>query len=222
MPATETGRGAQVIIDPTSDTAMAIRGAYADTMEANLAKVAADVLAGDVASGYRPDGSTHTGGPATEWAVVAGAAPGQEAARGMAAGSVSAIAPTGTASTSYVMQGVNVTAIAPAGATRAIVMCSGQIGNSNNNGQTYAQLCTGTSTPPANGDALAGTPIGNEVHMVSTTGAAVGGYVPFSQHALLTGLAPDTVYWIGIALKAAAGGTANLTNLQITVFTLID
>jgi hypothetical protein len=59
MPATATGRGAQVIVDPTSDTAKAIRGAYAATLEANNAKVAADIAAGlYAASDIKPDGTT--------------------------------------------------------------------------------------------------------------------------------------------------------------------
>jgi hypothetical protein len=69
MPATSTGRGAQVIIDPGSDTEKAIRGAYASSIEANTAKVRADVAAGVVADGYGPDGTTRTASMATDTAV---------------------------------------------------------------------------------------------------------------------------------------------------------
>ena len=69
MPATATGRGAQVVLDPSSATAQAVRGAYGATMEANRAKVAADVLAGVISDGNRPDGTTGTGGVATDVAV---------------------------------------------------------------------------------------------------------------------------------------------------------
>lgn len=222
MPATATGRGAQVIIDPASDTALAIRGAWAPTMEENAAKVLADVMAGDVSSGFRPDGTTRTGDPAVDYMVTSKAQMAVPTPAGMAAGAASAANPSGTNSVNYVMQGVGVTTSAPANATRAVVLVSGQIGNSNNNGQAYAQLCYGTGDPPGDGDPFTGTPIGNEVHMVSTTGAATGGYVPFSQNALVTGLTPGTTYWFSIALHAAAGGTANLVNVQIVVFTLID
>jgi hypothetical protein len=58
MPATATGRGAQVVVDPFSDTAKAMRGAYAATYEANAAKVAADIAAGAIAHGNGPDAST--------------------------------------------------------------------------------------------------------------------------------------------------------------------
>jgi hypothetical protein len=70
MPATATGRGAQVVLDPTSATAQAVRGAYASTMEANRAKVAADVLAGVVSDGTGQDGTTATSAAATDLATV--------------------------------------------------------------------------------------------------------------------------------------------------------
>jgi hypothetical protein len=54
------------VIDPLSNTAKAIRGAYAATYEANAAKVAADVLAGLQSDGSRSDGTTSTGGPAVD------------------------------------------------------------------------------------------------------------------------------------------------------------
>ena len=66
MPATATGRGAQVVLDPLSDTAKAVRGAYAGDFVSNAAKVAADIAAGVVSSGNRPDGTTSTGGVAAD------------------------------------------------------------------------------------------------------------------------------------------------------------
>jgi hypothetical protein len=77
MPATATGRGAQVLVDPMSDTAKAIRGAYAATFEANTAKVAADIAAGlHAASGSKPDGTTSTN-IASDIAVSPSVAPRQ-------------------------------------------------------------------------------------------------------------------------------------------------
>ena len=77
MPATATGRGAQVIVDPMSDTAKAIRGAYATTFEGNAAKVAADVAAGlHASSGNKPDGTTSTN-IASDIAVSPSVAPKQ-------------------------------------------------------------------------------------------------------------------------------------------------
>jgi hypothetical protein len=69
MPATLTGRGAQVVLDPMSDTVKAIRGAYAATYEANAAKHAADSAAGLAPHGNSPDGTTATSG-ATDVSVI--------------------------------------------------------------------------------------------------------------------------------------------------------
>ena len=74
MPATATGRGAQVVLDPLSDTAKAVRGAYAASFDANAAKTAADVLAGTAADGSRSDGTTATGGAAVDASVNPSAA----------------------------------------------------------------------------------------------------------------------------------------------------
>jgi len=66
MPATATGRGAQVVLDPIGDPAKAARGAYAATLELNLAKQRTDVAAGAVADGSTSDGRTSTGGTAVD------------------------------------------------------------------------------------------------------------------------------------------------------------
>jgi hypothetical protein len=73
MPATLTGRGAQVVLDPIGDHAKAARGAYATSLEANTQK-----RRDDVAAGLVPDGNTSDGrdaiysGPATDLAVAPG------------------------------------------------------------------------------------------------------------------------------------------------------
>jgi hypothetical protein len=61
MPATATGRGAQVVLDPLSDHAKAARGAYAATLELNTQKRRDDHVAGTVADGNSSDGRTNTG-----------------------------------------------------------------------------------------------------------------------------------------------------------------
>ena len=66
MPATLTGRGAQVVLDPLGDHAKAARGAYAPTLERNLQKRRDDVAAGAVADGNASDGRTSTGVVATD------------------------------------------------------------------------------------------------------------------------------------------------------------
>jgi hypothetical protein len=76
MPATATGRGAQVVVDPFSDTAKAMRGAYATTFEGNAAKIAADIASGAVAHGNGPDAST-AANVATDQSVSPSVAPKQ-------------------------------------------------------------------------------------------------------------------------------------------------
>jgi hypothetical protein len=71
MPATATGRGAQVVLDPVGDHAMAARGAYAPTLERNLQKRRDDHVAGTVADGNTSDGRTLTGGMAVDMAALA-------------------------------------------------------------------------------------------------------------------------------------------------------
>jgi len=66
MPATLTGRGAQVVLDPFGDHAKAARGAYAATLELNTAKRRADVDGGVAADGNSSDGRTNTGGTAVD------------------------------------------------------------------------------------------------------------------------------------------------------------
>ena len=64
MPATATGRGAQVILD--GSVQQAARGAAAATMEGNLLVVRNAQLAGTVADGSSPDGTTSTAGVARD------------------------------------------------------------------------------------------------------------------------------------------------------------
>jgi hypothetical protein len=75
MPATATGRGAQVVLDPIGDPAKAARGAYAATLELNLLKQRTDVAAGTIADGSTSDGRTNTGGVAVDDVFSPSAAP---------------------------------------------------------------------------------------------------------------------------------------------------
>ena len=77
MPATATGRGAQVVLDPFSDTAKAVRGAYANDFVSNATKVAADIASGAAAHGNGPDATTVGGGMATDMSVSPSVAPKQ-------------------------------------------------------------------------------------------------------------------------------------------------
>jgi hypothetical protein len=69
MPATATGRGAQVILD--GDAQKAARGAYAPTLVANSRYLESQQKSGAVADGSTPDGTTITGAPAEDYIVDA-------------------------------------------------------------------------------------------------------------------------------------------------------
>ena len=63
MPATAT-RGAQVVLD--GDAQKIARGTYAPTFDANHTAMRNGHVAGTIPDGNKPDGSTRTGGAATE------------------------------------------------------------------------------------------------------------------------------------------------------------
>jgi hypothetical protein len=141
------------------------------------------------------------------------------AARSQAAASIASANPTGTPSDSYVMMGIAMTFTAPPGASRALIIVTGETGSTANNGETFVSICYGVGPPPVNPAPLTGTQIGNPIHAIASTGG--GDYTPFSQNALLTDLTPDT-YWIDLAVKAAGGGVASVANLQITGVSILD
>ena len=68
MPATATGRGAQVILD--GDAQRAARGAYAPTLTGNATRLDDLQRQGAVADGtITPDGTTRTGAPAADYLI---------------------------------------------------------------------------------------------------------------------------------------------------------
>ena len=149
------------------------------------------------------------------------------------ASTISAAAPAGTTSATPVMQGLGLTMVVPPQTvtpeqtaitiSRVMLIVTGQIANTNNNGQAVAQLMMDIGNPPANGDPVTGTAIGEPVQFISTTGSGGGGgFGPFSQNILVENLIAGTSYWFDLALNAANGGTASLKNLQFTGFSLID
>ena len=137
-------------------------------------------------------------------------------------------APSGTTSTAaLVMLGLGATTsfalITPQVTGRVLLVISGIMGNANGDGTTI-QLSYGTGAAPANGATLTGTQIGQQSTWTSLTGALLA---PFCLSALITGLAVPTInavhqttaatqVWLDIAFKAVVGGTAALTNVNIT------
>jgi hypothetical protein len=127
--------------------------------------------------------------------------------------SVNPTTPTGTTSTTFVMQGLDGT-ITPKDAGVIKVDMAGDITNSSTGG-SIVQLAYGTGTPPSNGAAATGTSIGNPVQISPDVASNL---VPFSCSGIITGLTPGTAYWIDAQLKTVTSGTATINNLSLTAF----
>jgi hypothetical protein len=142
----------------------------------------------------------------------------QLAARQQYANTIAAAAPAGTSSATDLMMGLAVV-IDPVSATRIVLVVTGTIANSANNGQSFVSMRYGTGAAPVNGAAPVGTVLGQEVQFDATTSGNT--FASFSQNALVSGLTPGTSYWFDLSLHAN-GGTASLTNIQFSAFSLID
>lgn len=95
-------------------------------------------------------------------------------------------------------------------------MASGDGLNANAVGQGFiVQLRYGTGTPPSNGVAAAGTPVGGAVRGVTAI-VSNPQSIPFSLQAIVPDLVPGTPYWFDIGLAAIGGGTASVENISIT------
>src|SRR6476646_6313400 len=133
----------------------------------------------------------------TQWLVLGGTAPFA------AAGQVIVANPTATTNTSFTMMGLGLNFTSVLG--RAFVTMDGQITNSNNGGETDAQLMWGLGVAPVYGAAppAGATVIGTQIRFKAALGG--GAFSPFSQSGLITGLPPGQQIWIGLALKVVVG-----------------
>jgi hypothetical protein len=122
----------------------------------------------------------------------------------------------GTTSTAGVMAGYGIV-VQPNVTGVFLAIFTGQFSNSVSGDGTYAQVCWGTGTPPANGAAPAGTPIPQGVYMLHIPASSGQVQAPFSVTGLITGLAPGTNYWLDLLQAAMTGGTAQLTGVSWTV-----
>jgi len=121
----------------------------------------------------------------------------------------------------YVMQGL-AGLITPARSGNVLILISGTITASNNTiayGVQY-QISYGTSTAPTSNSALAGTQVGTvqkyENQSSGITAADV--FIPFSTHAVVTGLTVGTAYWIDLAAESiGAVSDVGFSNVSITV-----
>ena len=123
---------------------------------------------------------------------------------------VSVAAPVGTSSTTFVMQGLDLSVTATI-ATKLLLSVSGDVANSLNNGETDMQLFYGTGTPPVNGAALTGTALGSMLRYEASTGGSVG---PFAKTVVVTGLTLGTTYWFDVGLKVVTGN-GSIANVDL-------
>ncbi len=148
----------------------------------------------------------------SQWLVLGGAAPF------VAAGQIVVPNPTATTNTSFTMMGLGLNFTSVLG--RAFVTMDGQITNSNNGGETDAQLMWGVGTAPVYGAAppAGAAVIGTQIRFKAALGG--GAFSPFSQSGLITGLPPGQQVWIGLALKVVSG-TGSVQDVCLTAHELL-
>ncbi len=121
--------------------------------------------------------------------------------------------PVGTANTTAVMCGLNQT-FTPTISTRLLIAITGAFGNTTAGDGTSLDLRLGTGGAPANNAALTGTLLGKALFI---NNAPVGLLVPFTFSIISTGLTLNTTYWFDLSQKVLTGGTANISNIRITI-----
>lgn len=121
--------------------------------------------------------------------------------------------PTGTTSTTGVMQGL-AGSLTPNYSGVIEVTINGLYANNNSASGAKFQIRYGTGSAPANGAALTGTTAGALLAPTNLNNSSV---YPFSTTAIVSGLTPGTAYWIDISLAAIAAGTAALSALGVSV-----
>jgi hypothetical protein len=142
-------------------------------------------------------------------------------ARQMAAMSAISSSPPDTSSQAFVTAGLNIT-FTPSFSTRGLFTAEGSLGNNSNSATSELQMIYGQGTPPAAGSLITdtnGTLVGA---LVSITTTRAGEMRPFSATALITDLLPGTPYWIGAAVRSATSGVAQLSEVTVTAFELLD
>jgi hypothetical protein len=126
-------------------------------------------------------------------------------------------APTGTASGTLVMLGLNTT-ITPTVTGRVRISACGTVASGTTNDGGQWQLSYGTGGAPSNGAAVTGTQVGS-VQVLTADLAATDKY-PFAVHFTVQNpqMTLGTTYWIDLAFSAISGGTFSMTNVLIEAF----
>lgn len=120
--------------------------------------------------------------------------------------------PSATKSTYGVMMGLK-GYITPTSSGTVLIIISGIAYNTGNNDGVNIQIYTGTGTAPNNGGTITGTAQGTQLEIpdANTTNP------PFTLNALITGLTPNTTYWIDLSLSSGYHyDYASLSNISIS------
>jgi hypothetical protein len=120
--------------------------------------------------------------------------------------------PAATTSTSGVMMGLAGSFTPKFSGVVRLSLC-GQAQNNTAGDGALAQLYYGTGAAPANGAAVAGTPVGQGTTVTSGMANAFGS---FCTGTIVAGLTPWTTYWLDGSQYALVGGTATISNPVIT------
>lgn len=116
--------------------------------------------------------------------------------------------PSGTASTTLVMQGLGLTCtITPSYSGRVWLDFKGIVFNSTATASTRVQAYFGTGVAPSNSAAVTGTAVGPLLPILSAT---ANQSLAYSVGGIITGLTPGTAYWLDVAIDVTSGsGTTN-------------
>lgn len=136
---------------------------------------------------------------------------------GQALNSTAIGSPTGTTSTSAVMQGNgSICKLTPAYSTRIKIEFHGVLSNSTISDGIVVGTRFGTGTAPINGAAATGTVVDLEVS-VSADPTATSTF-PFYSGGVVTGLTPGTAYWFDLTQRVITGGNGTALNVTCTVY----
>ena len=135
-------------------------------------------------------------------------------------GSISAVTsfatasdPTTTSSLTGVMMGLART-ITPIRSGKILILISGDVDNATNDRGSLLQIRYGTGTPPANGSALTGTPVGGLVRFFQNNAAIIA---PFQLSGIVSDLTIDVSVWVDISLASVTGGTSRVRDISVSI-----
>jgi hypothetical protein len=120
--------------------------------------------------------------------------------------------PTGTASTTGVMMGLGL-AFTPKTSGFAYMLAKGAVANSVSGDGANVGVRYGTGTAPTNGAACTGSTAGTGQIV---TAAANGQKMALNTGGFVSAMTLGTAYWVDLCVLAVTGGTATVTNLDLS------